>query len=200
MTDAAILDAYRGRQVLVVGGLGFIGLNLIQHLKRTGARLRALASERAQRALAANQIGSLDEHLLTLRNIREAATRFDQPIAVLGDLCGPKIRLGPISNVDGAGGMPVRVGDCLAIQREPEKRYASAADFEADIRRYMDSRPVQARSGRMHSAISLLSRNRSTAAILAAVVLLTAGVLIYSQIRSRSVGADDPESGQAGWP
>src|SRR5579884_152631 len=63
--------------------------------------------------------GSLDEHLLTLRNIREAAARFDQPIAVLGDLCGPKIRLGQITNVEDTGGMPVRVGDCLAIQREP---------------------------------------------------------------------------------
>ena len=38
--------------------------------------------------------GSLDEHLVMLRNIREAAARCDQPIAVLGDLCGPKIRLG----------------------------------------------------------------------------------------------------------
>ncbi len=30
--------------------------------------------------------GSFDDHLLQLRNIREAAARWDQPIAVLGDL------------------------------------------------------------------------------------------------------------------
>lgn len=61
--------------------------------------------------------GSLDEHLLMLRNIREAAARWDLPIAVLGDLCGPKIRLGQIADSDGAGGMPVSVGDELYIQR-----------------------------------------------------------------------------------
>lgn len=61
--------------------------------------------------------GSLDEHLLMLRNIREAAARWDLPIAVLGDLCGPKIRLGQITDSGGAGGMPVNVGDELFIQR-----------------------------------------------------------------------------------
>ncbi len=77
----------------------------------------------------------------------------------------------------------------MAIQREPEKRYPSAAAFEADIRRYMDSRPVQARTGRMHHVVSLLSRNRSTAAVLAAVILLGAGALLVSQIRGRSAGS-----------
>ncbi len=63
--------------------------------------------------------GTLDEHLLMLRNIREAAMRHDHPIAVLGDLCGPKIRLGPVKDVDGTGGMPINVGDELVIQRRP---------------------------------------------------------------------------------
>jgi pyruvate kinase len=62
--------------------------------------------------------GSFDGHLLTLRNIHEAASRYSQPIAVLGDLCGPKIRLGKIKNIDGSGGMPINVGDTLTIQRE----------------------------------------------------------------------------------
>jgi pyruvate kinase len=63
--------------------------------------------------------GTLDQHLLSLRNIHEAAARFDRPIAVLGDLGGPKIRLGPITDVDGAGGMPIHPGDTLTIQRTP---------------------------------------------------------------------------------
>ena len=63
--------------------------------------------------------GALDEHLQMLRNIREAAARWDQPIAILGDLCGPKIRLGKVADVDGTGGMPINVGDELIIQREP---------------------------------------------------------------------------------
>ena len=42
--------------------------------------------------------GTLDQHLQMLRNIREAAARFPHPIAVLGDLCGPKIRLGKVAD------------------------------------------------------------------------------------------------------
>ncbi|HSZ59478.1 MAG TPA: pyruvate kinase [Tepidisphaeraceae bacterium] len=61
--------------------------------------------------------GTLDDHLLMLRNIREAAARWNQPIAVLGDLGGPKIRLGKIADNNGHGGIPVKVGDELVIQR-----------------------------------------------------------------------------------
>src|SRR5277367_520934 len=63
--------------------------------------------------------GSLDGHLLTLRNIREAASRYDEPIAILGDLGGPKIRLGQMKDADGVGGMAINVGDTLIIQRDP---------------------------------------------------------------------------------
>ncbi|HEV7298492.1 MAG TPA: pyruvate kinase [Tepidisphaeraceae bacterium] len=84
--------------------------------------------------------GTLDEHLLMLRMIREAAARFDRPIAVLGDLCGPKIRLSKIADVDGTGGLPLEVGDTLVIQREPivgnlidgEKRVSSIYDRFVD--------------------------------------------------------------------
>ena len=62
--------------------------------------------------------GVLDGHLLTLRHIREAAARFDQPIAVLGDLGGPKIRLGQIADTGGTGGMPINVGDTFILQRD----------------------------------------------------------------------------------
>jgi pyruvate kinase len=61
--------------------------------------------------------GDLDKHLLMLRNIREAAARWNQPIAILGDLCGPKIRLGQIAVQAGFDGMPIAVGDDLIIQR-----------------------------------------------------------------------------------
>ncbi len=62
--------------------------------------------------------GTLDQHLAMLRQIREAAARFSHPIAILGDLCGPKIRLGQVADVDGTGGMPVAVGDELVLQRQ----------------------------------------------------------------------------------
>jgi pyruvate kinase len=61
---------------------------------------------------------TLPAHLQTLRNIRQSAVRQDNPIAILGDLGGPKIRLGPIENEAGTGGMPVSVGENIVIQRE----------------------------------------------------------------------------------
>ena len=61
--------------------------------------------------------GSLDEHKQTLDLIRETAKKFAQPIAVLGDLCGPKIRLGKIKDVNGTGGIPVEVGDEIVVAR-----------------------------------------------------------------------------------
>jgi len=63
--------------------------------------------------------GSLDEHAIQLGRIREAAQKFGHPVAVLGDLCGPKIRLGEVADVNGTGGMPIDVGDELIIQRQP---------------------------------------------------------------------------------
>jgi len=63
--------------------------------------------------------GTLDEHLLMLRKIREAAAMHDQPIAILGDLCGPKIRLGKIKPINDTGGMPINPGDQLILQRAP---------------------------------------------------------------------------------
>lgn len=61
--------------------------------------------------------GTLDGHLQTLRNIRQAAIGIDHPVAVLGDLCGPKIRLGKVADFNGTGGMAIEVGDDLVIQR-----------------------------------------------------------------------------------
>src|SRR5882724_5419644 len=63
--------------------------------------------------------GDIEQHLRMLRNIREAAARHSQPIAILGDLCGPKIRLGPVADEGGTGGMTVHPGDELIIQRAP---------------------------------------------------------------------------------
>ena len=61
--------------------------------------------------------GNLDQHLQMLRVIREAAAMWQRPIAVLGDLCGPKIRVGIVADQDGSGGMKVAVGDELIFQR-----------------------------------------------------------------------------------
>jgi pyruvate kinase len=63
--------------------------------------------------------GSLDDHAKILRSIREAAERHRQHVAVLGDLCGPKIRLAQVRDFDGSGGAAIDIGDELVIQRAP---------------------------------------------------------------------------------
>jgi len=63
--------------------------------------------------------GTLADHLQMLKSIREAARKVAEPIAVLGDLCGPKIRLGQVADEEGSGGMKIGVGDVLRIQRQP---------------------------------------------------------------------------------
>src|SRR2546421_6748208 len=63
--------------------------------------------------------GTLDTALSLLKSIRAAVERYGQPIAVLGDLGGPKIRLGRIPDIDGSGGLSIAPGDTLLIRREP---------------------------------------------------------------------------------
>lgn len=63
--------------------------------------------------------GDLASHSKMLALIRETSKRFSHPIAVLGDLCGPKIRLGQVADENGTGGMPVAIGDEITVQRDP---------------------------------------------------------------------------------
>ena len=63
--------------------------------------------------------GDVSQHQNTLTAIRQVAQERGATVAILGDLCGPKIRLGKIEDVDGTGGMPIAVGDVLHIVREP---------------------------------------------------------------------------------
>src|SRR5215469_3431141 len=40
--------------------------------------------------------GTLDEHAETVRRVRDAAGRVGRPVAILQDLPGPKLRIGPL--------------------------------------------------------------------------------------------------------
>jgi len=63
--------------------------------------------------------GTPEGHLASLQMIREIASKMGEPIAVLGDLCGPKIRLGDVTDYDQTGGIPISAGDELVLQRSP---------------------------------------------------------------------------------
>ena len=62
--------------------------------------------------------GSHDEHLSRLRSVRAAQERIGRPIAVLADLCGPKIRVAGLREP-----MAVGAGDVLVLT-DPEQAQA----------------------------------------------------------------------------
>jgi Tol biopolymer transport system component/predicted Ser/Thr protein kinase len=67
----------------------------------------------------------------------------------------------------------------MALRKEPERRYASVADFAADIRRHLDGLPVKARRDSIiYRSGKLLARNRS-AVILGAVLTIVIALAAY---------------------
>ncbi len=60
--------------------------------------------------------GSFDDHALRLQVIRDVSVRLRVPVAVLGDLCGPKIRLGKVPKA----GITLRTGQEVVIRPDAE--------------------------------------------------------------------------------
>jgi pyruvate kinase len=67
--------------------------------------------------------GDLATHESWLRLVRQCAEKRNQPIAVLGDLQGPKIRVGDVV----AGGVRVEAGSSVVFQRQPMTATPEAA-------------------------------------------------------------------------
>ena len=69
--------------------------------------------------------GDLDEHAETLERVRAAASRAGRPVAILQDLPGPKLRIGPLSD----GLVELTPGDVLTFEcgsdREGDARHMS---------------------------------------------------------------------------
>ena len=59
--------------------------------------------------------GAQAEHLEMLTNIRRASEELGRPLAVMADLCGPKIRVGKLRG----GQVVLKTGDEVTIQRKP---------------------------------------------------------------------------------
>ena len=78
----------------------------------------------------------------------------------------------------------------MAMQPEPERRYASAAAFESDLRRFLDSRPVQARRGLWPRAAGLISRH---AVAVTAAAILVAGAGVAISLRGRLGNSAPPQ-------
>src|SRR5580693_6254011 len=69
--------------------------------------------------------GTLDEHAETARRVRDAAGRAGRPVAVLQDLPGPKLRIGPLRD----GVVELKPGDRLTFTCG-----ANEGDTEGDAR------------------------------------------------------------------
>jgi|WetSurMetagenome_2_1015567.scaffolds.fasta_scaffold00027_43 pyruvate kinase len=59
--------------------------------------------------------GNAEDHLKTIRLIRSISARLGKPVAILGDLCGPKIRVGEFEN----GAVTLREGAIVTITARP---------------------------------------------------------------------------------
>ncbi|MCA9253009.1 MAG: pyruvate kinase [Phycisphaerales bacterium] len=58
--------------------------------------------------------GTLDDHKIVVERVRAIAARNQLTVAIMGDLCGPKIRLGPVEN----DGVTIETGSRLRIITE----------------------------------------------------------------------------------
>ncbi len=65
--------------------------------------------------------GSLDDQLRRLRTVREVAASMARPICVLGDLQGPKMRVGPVPNLVEGGGIVVDAGHDVLFRANHEE-------------------------------------------------------------------------------
>jgi len=61
--------------------------------------------------------GTLDDKEQLFDHIREAAARADKCIAILGDLQGPKMRVGTVPDLDAGGGIVIEAGDQVLFKK-----------------------------------------------------------------------------------
>jgi pyruvate kinase len=79
--------------------------------------------------------GSHDDHLKTLNYIQYINKKFNLNVGILGDLQGPKLRVGEMEN----GGLPIKPGDILTFVNEKcvgnaQKIYMSYPSFAQDVK------------------------------------------------------------------
>ncbi len=75
----------------------------------------------------------------------------------------------------------------MALRKEPERRYATASDLAADIRRSLSGHPVSAtRDSRLYRTRKFVSRHRSGVLAAAAAVVLLAAIVTTYTVRLRS--------------
>jgi pyruvate kinase len=104
MHPPATAKGHVGTKIIATIGPATARLDKIEELIEAGVDVFRLNFSHGERA----------DHQRMLDGVREAASKLRRPIAVLGDLCGPKIRLGEI---DG-GQATLATGDEIRLARD----------------------------------------------------------------------------------
>jgi len=142
-----------------------------------------LTGSRPYRLKSAASIGLLEQAIGTLE-IRKPSTLDSVPNAD----CAPA----------GAGWARQLRGDLDAIvlkalDREPSKRYQSAAAFAEDIERYLARKPIRARPARITDRFYKFSQRNRSAVVVAAVaftaIIVTVGYTIHREAATRAMSA-----------
>jgi Tol biopolymer transport system component len=82
----------------------------------------------------------------------------------------------------------------MAMQAEPSERYRSAAEFETDLQRFLDARPVQAHKGRFFYRVNrFLSQNKAAVTVAGLLVLAAAAGTKMLQFRGRPASTSPPQ-------
>lgn len=119
------MDALRKTKIVATMGPASSSLEMLEKLGREGLNVARLNFSH----------GTIEQHAQVIENIREVNAKNNWQIAILGDLQGPKLRVGDIEN----GAVELVEGQTLTITNEKivgtsERVYLSYADFAKDVK------------------------------------------------------------------